>query len=108
MSGKFPEIWHRVCANRNITKSVAEQWLNTIQMKYNSESQRFFHNSELLEMKSDFILTNQTNFSDALILAMAFQYFNFDVCDCSIDNFNALNEFAVASGISNDHVSEFE
>lgn len=108
MPNNFQQLWHRVCESCAIPRPIAEQWLANIQNRYNGEALRLFHNFDLLELKSDFILTNQSDVavSDAVVLSVAFQYYHFDVkCDCSVDNLNALNEFAEATGILHDHVS---
>lgn len=108
MSEKFQKLWHRACANSAIPSAIADQWFNTIVKKYTDEPQRIVHNLALLEMKCDFIDANQTNItiSDAIIFAIAFQYYHFDAKgDCSADNFKVFDEFAKDAGLPADHVS---
>lgn len=104
MSKKFPTLWHRVCDNLNISRSIADEWLENIQTRYDGEAQRFFHNSDLLELKSDFILTDDVgktiDYSNGILIAIPFQYYHFDAkSDCCDESLSAFKEFADASGL---------
>lgn len=102
MTTPFETVWHRTCDNLEIDQSIVNEWLAKIRCKYESELQRVYHNYDLLQFKANFILSNETgralNVSNAVILAMAFQYFNFDVkSDCNEQNLNVFKEFAKAA-----------
>lgn len=102
MSNSFQSVWHRTCDSLGIVRPIADEWLDKIQTKYNSESQRIYHNFGLLQFKCDFIESlKQISISNAVVLAIAFQYYNFDVkSDCSEQNLHVFKEFVNAADLS--------
>lgn len=98
MSSKEIELWNRTCENCKIPPSIAEHWLNRIRQKYDTESERSYHNSQILRTKSKLILEldalNQVKSIAALVFAIFFQYYEFDVkSNCSDINCNAFRLF---------------
>lgn len=93
----FEKYWLQSCVNQKIPPEIARDWLKTIQDKYNTESNRIYHNFNVLTKKCDFLHSLDTiglvNFSDYLIFAIAFQYYHFDLkIDCSEKNCIAFRE----------------
>lgn len=104
MGGNWHSLWQRVCDGVGVPAGVANEWLQKIQTRYDTEPQRFFHNSGLLELKCDGIALlddgKGTAVPNQIILAFVFQYFHFDVkSDCSEKNAEAFAEFVNAAGI---------
>lgn len=80
----FEIFWLKSCANQRIPSEYAEKWLKSIQTKYNTESSRIYHNSNVLIKKCDFLdslcaSNSIAKFDDYLIFAIAFQYYHFDL-----------------------------
>lgn len=95
--------WLKACENCKIPKNVADQWLKSIQQKYNSESHRIYHNRNILEMKFGFLssLGSTITISDYLIFAIVFQYFHFDLkSESNVANCEAFEHFYNESGVN--------
>lgn len=77
----FEQIWFQSCENQQISHDIANKWLKSIQTKYNTESHRIYHNFNVLVKKLDFLksIESLVDYSDFLIFAIVFQYYNFDV-----------------------------
>lgn len=98
MASKEIELWNRTCENCKIPASVADRWLNRILQKYDTEIQRNYHNSQILRTKCELILEmvalDRIKSVDALVLAIFFQYYEFDVkSNCSDKNCDAFRQF---------------
>lgn len=98
MASKEIELWNRTCENCKIPPSVADHWLNRILQKYDTESQRSYHNSQILRTKSELILEldalSKLEPFDSLVFAIFFQYYEFDVkSNCSDKNCDAFRQF---------------
>lgn len=104
MSSEEIELWNQACENCKIPSYIAEHWLNRILQKYDTESQRSYHNSQILRTKSELILElnalNQVKSIAALVFAIFFQYYEFDVkSNCSDINCNAFRLFCNESNV---------
>lgn len=93
----FEKYWLQSCDNRKIPPEIAKNWLKSIQTKYNTESNRIYHNFNVLIKKCDFLESLEkiglVNFSDYLIFAIAFQYHHFDLkSNCNERNCIAFGE----------------
>lgn len=101
---KLTEFWLKACENRKIPLEIAKRWLQTIQTKYNTEPHRFYHNVNILEKKCDFLFSLGASvpiYSDYLIFAIFFQYFQFDLkSESGDDNCKAFQEFYNATGVN--------
>lgn len=101
----FDQFWFQSCENQNISHDSAAKWLNSIQTKYNTESHRIYHNLNVLTKKFDFLnsIGSSVNYSDSLIFAIVFQYYNFDLksSDCSEQNCTAFREFCCDAHFDN-------
>lgn len=98
----FQDSWTKACVHCKIPHDIAERWLNVIRTKYNTESHRFYHNSNILNEKCKFLLSldSSVQFSDYLIFALAFQYYHFDLkSDCCELNCTAFRQFFEETGI---------
>lgn len=108
MTTKDIELWHKTCENCKISKSIADQWLNTIYNKYNTEPQRTYHNSKILCKKCEFLSTlsdlKQIEIKNYLVFAIFFQYFYFDVksdsCKTNCDAFRLFYSEANINDVS--------
>lgn len=101
----FEKYWLQSCENQKVPPEVANRWLQCIQTKYNTESNRVYHNFTVLIKKCDFLDSLATiglaNFSDYLIFAIAFQYYHFDLkSDCSESNCIAFHELCNEAAIN--------
>lgn len=98
------KLWYQSCENQKIPSETAKTWLSKIQTKYNTESHRIYHNLNVLNKKCDFLLSlgSSVQFSDYLIFAIVFQYYQFEMnTDCCALNCTAFHEFYNASGVDN-------
>lgn len=77
---KLSVCWSKACENCKIPLDVANRWLKTIDVKYGTEEHRFYHNIRMLDEKCEFLLSfgPAIVYSDCLIFAIFFQYYNFD------------------------------
>lgn len=103
MSG-LEKLWFKSCENQKIPLESAELWLNKIQTKYNTEAHRIYHNLNILNKKCDFLLSfgSSVEFSDYLVFAIVFQYYNFDLKTDSLElNCTAFRDFCNKSGVDN-------
>lgn len=80
----FEKFWLKSCDNQKIPCEIAKNWLKSIETKYNTESNRIYHNFNVLIKKCDFLDLLCTNdsiktFGDSLIFGIAFQYYHFDL-----------------------------
>lgn len=101
----FENFWIKSCDNQKIPPELAKKWLKSIQTKYNTESNRIYHNFNVLTKKCDFLdslnAIGLVNFSDYLIFAIAFQYYHFDLkTDCSESNCNGFRELCNEAAVS--------
>lgn len=98
----FEKFWLKSCDKQKIPPEIAKNWLKTIQTKYNTESNRIYHNFNVLTKKCDFLESlNTISFSDYLIMAIAFQYYHFDLkMDCSESNCSGFREFCNAAAVN--------
>lgn len=92
------ELWSRACRECGIDDETANSWLTKILNKYDTESERIHHNSKILRKKCDQIIelnaNNSVSFSSALIFAIFFQYYHFNVKSACDDlNRNAFRSF---------------
>lgn len=100
----FEKVWFESCKNEKIPTDTANAWLQQIQSKYSTESHRFYHNLNVLQKKCDFLLSigAAVQYSDYLVFAIVFQYYNFDLnIDCIELNMTAFREFCHSAGIDN-------
>lgn len=100
----FEKLWYQSCENQKIPQETTKVWLNNIQKKYNTESHRIYHNFNVLNKKCDFLLSlgSSVQFSDYLVFAIVFQYYQFDLnTDCSAANCMIFREFYKSSGVDN-------
>lgn len=101
------ELWSRACHECSIDDAIASRWLKNILDKYDSEAERIHHNSKILQIKSDQII-ELNSFSSALIFAIFFQYYHFNVnSDCGELNRNAFRLFCTEANwknVSNDEI----
>lgn len=103
MTNKSKILWQEYCQKIGVPVALTEKWFQTIQNKYDTEPQRAFHKSNVLELKSDFILSNakQINTSVHLTFAIFFQYFHFDVkSDCCEKNCDEFKKFFNEAGLN--------
>lgn len=99
----FEKYWIKSCDNQKILPEIAKNWLKSIQTKYNTESNRIYHNFNVLTKKCDFLdsLKGLVNFSDYLIFAIAFQYYHFDLkTDCNELNCTGFRKFCNEAAIN--------
>lgn len=97
-------FWFQSCENQKIPPETAKTWLNNIKTKYNTESHRVYHNLDVLNKKCDFLISieSMVQFSDYLVFAIVFQYYNFDLkTDSNESNFTAFREFCDEAGVDN-------
>lgn len=81
--------WNKVCEQIEVDKKVAEKWLVKLKEKYTGPN-RHCHNLEMLDKKVPF-LTDQP---PRVVLAVFFQYFNYDARSGEIEgNCAAFKEF---------------
>lgn len=105
MTSNEEELWHKVCENCGIEKSVTTQWLNKIREKYDNESERVYHNSQILRSKCEHIVevdeAGDIALADALVFAIFFQYYFFDVkSDCGDRNREAFRSFCAEANVT--------
>lgn len=103
MSG-LEKLWFQSCENQKIPTEIAKTWLTQIQTKYTTETHRFYHNLNVLNKKCDFLLSigSAVEFSDYLVFAIIFQYYNFDLkTDCIEINCTTFREFLNAADTDN-------
>lgn len=105
MASKEIELWNRACEKCKIPSAVANYWLNRILQKYDTESQRCYHNSQILRSKSELIAeldaTTPLESIDILVFAMFFQYFEFDVkSNCCEKNCDAFRQFCDEANVT--------
>lgn len=96
MANACKKLWLENCEKAGVPVAITEKWFEIVLNKYNTEVQRSFHNSNILELKSAFILnaSNQIQSSVDLNFAIFFQYFHFDVkCDCFEKNCDEFKRF---------------
>lgn len=83
---------------------MADHWLNRILRKYDTESQRSYHNSQILRTKCELILEldalQHVKSIDSLVFAIFFQYYEFDVkSNCSDKNCDAFRQFCKEANV---------
>lgn len=106
----FEKYWLQSCDNQKIPPEIAKKWLKSIQTKYNTESNRIYHNFNVLIKKCDFFDSLEkiglVNCSDYLVFAIAFQYYHFDLkTNCNELNCIAFRELCNEAAIND--VSHF-
>lgn len=107
MANKCKKLWFDNCAKAGVPVAITDKWFEIILNKYNTETQRAFHSSNILEIKSDYILSasKQIQPSVHLTFAIFFQYFHFDVkCDGfekNCDEFKKFYDEAHLNDVSN-------
>lgn len=100
----FEKLWFQSCVYEKILMETANAWFKRIQTKYSTESHRFYHNLNVINKKCDFLLSlrSDVQYSDYLVFAIVFQYFNFDLTtDCTESNITAFRDFYNSTGIDN-------
>lgn len=89
------------CNNREIPSKISLEWLETIKLQYSSDK-RHFHNVALIEQKLTLAkeIGGDDEFNDALVFAILFQYFNYDVKrDLKKENCDEFRLFVEQAGI---------
>lgn len=104
MASKEIDLWNRMCEKRKISPSIAHHWLNRILQKYDTESHRSYHTSQILRTKCELIheldALNQIKSIDSLAFAIFFQYYEFDVkSNCSDKNGDAFRQFYTEANV---------
>lgn len=95
---KMDLLFLNVCKNLEIQEPVGRKWLDKIRTKLTTESQRHYHNWDIIDSKYKFVecLDNV-----CVLLAIFFQYFEFDVRrNCVEENCLAFEEFVNESGLN--------
>lgn len=96
------------CRNLEISDDVGRTWYEKIRLKMVQGSGRFYHNwDELLLRKKDYL--NEINStSSTLILAVFFQYFEFDgKRNCVEKNCEVFDEFCSDAGLKDENTIKF-
>lgn len=95
------ELFISICDNYKIPAETSSAWLDNIKQHYSAEK-RHFHNIELIEKKLNLVreIIGDDGSKDALVLAIIFQYFHYDVKrDLKKENCDEFRLFIDQAGI---------
>lgn len=95
------ESFISVCKTLDVPTEISSQWLDNIRRQY-SDEKRYFHNVQMLEKKFELVVefAGDETFEKALILAIPFQYFHYDVkSDLKQENCDEFKRFVDQAGI---------
>ena len=95
------ELFILHCNNRQIPSKISLEWLESMKQQYSSDN-RHFHNVALIEKKLTLAkeIAGDDGFNDALVFAILFQYFNYDVKrDLKKENCDEFRLFVEQAGI---------
>lgn len=109
MCPKVKELWSSVCRSCNVDECIASKWFDNVISKYDSEPDRVYHNSRILRSKCAEIheldASKRIPISNALVFAIFFQYYHFNVQSSSADlNCQAFLSFCAEANL--DDVSD--
>jgi predicted metal-dependent HD superfamily phosphohydrolase len=95
------ELFISICDSRKIPSKTANEWLENVKRQYSAEN-RHFHNVALIEKKLKLAkeIAGDEKLNDALVYAILFQYFNYDVKrDLKKENCDAFRLFIDQAGV---------
>lgn len=94
--------WDTACASVAIPSPIADEWFAKLAQSYRESPARSYHNARMMDFKFDLLEQLELPVSDALALAICFQYFVYDVRqECSEQNVQAVREFYEAAQLNN-------